>query len=61
MQAVTVLLIVAAHDAVLLLGGFALANKYYGLSLDASHVAINQALRVYGDPTHTNPFHSSQR
>lgn len=55
------MLMVAAHDALLVLGGFALANKYYGLSPGASHVAVNQALRVYGDPTQGNPFKSSQR
>lgn len=60
-QAVAVLLIIIAHDGLLIWGGYALANQYYGLSLDASHVAVNQALQVYGDPTSSNPFHSSQR
>lgn len=55
------MLIIIAHDALLIWGGFALANKYYGLSLDASHVAVNQALQVYADPTSGNPFQSSQR
>ena len=55
------LLFVIAHDALLVLGGFALANKYYGLSPSAGHVAVNQALRVYGNPTQVNPFLSSQR
>ncbi|DBB09662.1 TPA: hypothetical protein ACH3X3_001309 [Trebouxia sp. C0006] len=59
--AVAVLLIILAHDGLLVWGGFALANKYYGIRLDASHVAVNQALQVYGDPTSGNPFHSSQR
>jgi len=61
LQAVAVLLIIIAHDALLIWGGFALANKYYGLSMDASHVAVNQALQVYGDPTSGNPFNSAQR
>ena len=61
MQAVAVLLIVATHDALLMLIGCTLASKYYGLSLDASHVAVNQALRVYGDPTRGDPIPSSQR
>ena len=60
-QAVAVLLIIIAHDGLLIWGGYALANQYYGLSLDASHVAVNQALQVYGDPTSGNPFHSNQR
>ena len=61
MQAVAVLLIIVTHDGLLIWGGYALANKYYGLSLDASHVTVNQALQVYGDPTSGNPFHSNQR
>ena len=61
LQAVAVLLIILAHDGLLVWGGFALANKYYGIRLDASHVAVNQALQVYGDPTSGNPFHNSQR
>ena len=61
MQAVAILLIVAVHDALLVLVGCVLANKYYGLSPDASYVALNQALRVYGNPTRGNPIQSSQR
>lgn len=60
-QAVAILLIVAVHDALLVLVGCVLANKFYGLSPDASHVALNQALRVYGNPTRGNPIQSSQR
>ena len=61
MQAVAILLIVAVHDALLVLLGCVLANKFYGLAPDASHVALNQALRVYGNPTHGNPIQSTQR
>lgn len=61
MQAVAVLLLVAAHDALLVLGGFALANKYYGLSPSAGQVSVNQALSVWGNPTHANPFQRAQR
>lgn len=61
MQAAAILLIVAVHDALLVVVGCVLANKFYGLSPDASHVALNQALRVYGNPSRGNPIHSSQR
>ena len=60
-QAVAILLVVAVHDALLVLVGCVLANKFYGLSPGASHVALNQALRVYGNPTRGNPIQSSQR
>ena len=56
-----VLLVIAAHDALLVWGGFALANKFYGVSLDASHLALHQSLHVYGDPISNNPLRSSQR
>lgn len=61
MQAVIVLMIVAVHDILLVFVGYALANRYYGLSPDVSHVAFNQALRVYSNPTFGNPVHSAQR
>lgn len=61
MQAVAILLILAVHDALLVFAGCALANRYYGLSPDVSHVALNHALRVYSSPTHGNLLHSSQR
>ena len=53
--------VILTHDALLVLGGFALANKYYGLSIDASHLAVQQALLVYGDPAGSNPLHSKHR
>ncbi|KAL3159984.1 hypothetical protein ABBQ38_010372 [Trebouxia sp. C0009 RCD-2024] len=59
--AVAVLMIVAVHDTLLMFAGCALANRYYGLSPDVSHVALNQALRVYSNPTHGNPVYSAQR
>lgn len=60
-QVVAILMIVAVHDALFVMVGCVLANKFYGLSPDASHVALNQALRVYSNPTHGNPFRSFQR
>ncbi|KAL3159986.1 hypothetical protein ABBQ38_010374 [Trebouxia sp. C0009 RCD-2024] len=59
--AVVVLLLVAVHDILLVFAGCVLANRYYNLSPDVSHVALNQALRVYSNPTFGNPVHSTQR
>ena len=56
LQALTVLLFIIAHDAMLILAGFALASKYFGLTMHGTHTAVNQALQVYANPTRSNPF-----
>ncbi len=59
MQVVGVLLLLILHDALLIWAGFRMANIYYGVSSGVSHVAVNQALEVFGDPARANPLHAA--